>query len=74
MSRRGHEAAESGIFKWIVYIALGVVLCFWPLLIDQHKNGNPQWWAWLIEVPWLVIAFGIIGSIRSMSAKSRRKS
>ena len=37
-------------------------------------NGDPQWWAWLIEVPWPVIAFVIIGAIRSISAKSNRKS
>lgn len=68
-----HEL-KYGCLKVAVIFLGGMLFLFWPLTIgmttDASGTEHVPWWAWLIEVPWLIIAVGIIGVIAARRRRS----
>lgn len=58
---------KYGCLKVLVLFPVGLLFFFWPLAIgattDASGGEHVQWWTWLIEVPWLIIAIGIAGVV-----------
>lgn len=67
-----HEL-KLGCIQVAAWFLGGLLFFFWPLAIgattDASGTQHVQWWTWLIEVPWLIIAVGIAGVV---AARRRR--
>lgn len=57
-----HEMKYGCLRVWLLTLG-GILYFFWPLAIGAATPGHVQWWTWLIEVPWLIIAISLVAVV-----------
>lgn len=60
------EKDEAWLVKFFAVVVGAAVWYCWPLLIDQHSNGDPSVLGWVLFGVWLVPGTLLLGGLREL--------